>query len=130
MNKKTIILLVVFFCLMFARKASAQFSQFGREGEISEKLLNDLNAAKYDDVRSAFALLYKNTVPREMIAQNWESIQSILGNFQRIKSITKFKNSVNGYDVIRVRCEMLKENVNVEITFNEDNKVVFLYFEQ
>src|ERR1700739_1011653 len=101
MKKRIVTLMAVFSCLFASQKAAAQFSSYGNEGQIAEKVVTALNDAKYDDVRSYFALLYKNAVPREMIAQNWEGIQSILGNFQRVKSVTKVKNTTNGYDVIR-----------------------------
>lgn len=129
--KKRLVVIVLFFCTSFISRLAVaqQFSQFGTEGTIAQKLITNLNAGKYDDVRSDFALIYKNSVSREVIAQNWEGILSILGSYKGIVSVTKYKDP-SGIETLKVRCQMDKENINVEITFNVDNKIIFLRFQQ
>lgn len=129
--KKYLLLTAFALCtLLISRPAFAQqFSQFGTQGSIAEKLITNLNSGKYDDVRQDFALIYKNSLPREVIAQNWEGVLSILGSYKGIISVSKFKDP-SGIETLRVRCQMDKENINVEITFNVDNKIIFLRFQQ
>jgi hypothetical protein len=64
-----------------------------------------------------------------LIAQNWEGVLSILGTYKNVLSVNKYKDQF-GIETLKVRCQLERENINIEITFNVDNKIIFLRFQQ
>ena len=126
-NYKSTLILLGFSLMIFFNANAQSLSAYGKQGEVVQTLVDNLSNARYEDVRKDFAIIYKNSLPREVIAQNWEAVQSLIGGFKSISSATKGKD-FNGNDIIRVRCACAKENVWVDVTFNPDLKVVFLSF--
>lgn len=95
------------------------------ESKISKEIATNLSEKKYEDVRKDFSNGLKNNLSTDMIAKGWENLVAQNGAFTEIISATK--TNVQGYDVIKVRCKFEKENANVEVTFNDDKKVIGLF---
>lgn len=93
--------------------------------KISRKIVDNLAARKYENVRADFAEELKNVLSAEKIGQVWESIILQIGEFQKITSTEN--KSVNGLKQIIHKCNFERNNMNVEVTFSSNNKVIALY---
>ena len=94
--------------------------------QVARSIVNKLNNEQYQAVYEQFHPLVRQNLQIQTVQQSWSNVLVQLGEFERILSVTEF-NSL-GYDVVVVRCKFRRDNANVEITLNADNKIFGLYF--
>jgi uncharacterized protein DUF3887 len=92
---------------------------------IANAIADNLSRKNYEDVRKDFTNSLKEKLNADMIGQGWENLLAQNGAFSKI--MTTSKSTENGYTIVKVRCQFEKENANVEVTFNDDNKVIGLF---
>lgn len=93
--------------------------------EIARKIVKNMVDDKFEDARVAFAYSLKQGLSAQQMQQAWSGLLVQIGEFQNVISATDAQTQ--GYNQILVRCKFARENATVEVTFNEDNKVIGLY---
>ena len=94
--------------------------------QVARSIVNKLNNEQYQAVYEQFHALVRQNLQVQTVQQSWSNLLVQLGEFERVLSVTEFNNL--GYDVVLVRCKFRRDNANVEITLNADNKIFGLYF--
>lgn len=93
--------------------------------EIARKIVKNMVDDNFEEARVDFAFSLKQGLNAQQMQQAWSSLLVQIGEFQNVISATDAQ--VQGYNQILVRCKFARENATVEVTFNEDNKVIGLY---
>ena len=97
--------------------------------EVREKVAADIasNYAKkdYAAVRKDFAKIMLDALSEEKLKSVWEDFIAKVGEFQKVLTTTETEK--DGYRVIKKRCQFASENATIQVTFNEENKVIGLY---
>jgi hypothetical protein len=99
-------------------------------GDIRDKIANEItdNLSKedYADARKDFAQIMIDGLPERKLKEAWEMVQKQLGTYQKVISTTEEEK--NGLKIIKKRCQFGSENATIQIAFNQENKVVGLFF--
>ncbi len=97
--------------------------------DVRDKIASDIviNLAKedYEAVRKDFSGSLKNNLTGEKIGEVWETVIAQNGSFKKVVGTTT--TIIQGYNIIRKRVEFENDNLTVEVTFNEENKVIGLF---
>lgn len=126
MNPKKILLgscLFILTSIMMNPSAKAQVNQ--TRDQISRRIVDNLRTDKFQAIQDECHILVKPAFPVGQLNQMWSNVLVQLGEFESIKSITETKNQT--YQVVSVRCKFRKDNATIELTYNEDNKIIALY---
>jgi hypothetical protein len=92
---------------------------------VAADIASNLAKNDYTAVRKDFAKIMLDAISVEKIKDNWESLTAKIGEYQNVVS-TK-ESQLNGYNVIKKRCQFASENATIQVTFNEENKVIGMY---
>lgn len=120
-----VIVVALLINLAFKQEIKRVTSSDEEKERLAKTIVQNLSAAKYEDVRSDFHETLKQILSVEKIANAWENLISSVGNFESISSIQSSK--MQAYEIVRVKCKFKSGNCNVDVTFNDENKVVGLY---
>lgn len=126
MNRKQILLASGLFILssVFMRpNVTAQVNP--TRDQISRRIIENLRTDKFQAIQDECHILIKPSFPVAQLNQMWSNVLVQLGEFESVKSVTEAKNQT--YQVVSVRCKFRKDNATIELTYNEDNKIVGLY---
>jgi len=92
---------------------------------VAEKILKNLVQEKFEDVRADFHSTLKQSLPAERISEAWVKQLETYGEYKSTVSMTSAK--FQEYNQVKIRCKFENDNSTIEVTFNEDNKVIGLY---
>jgi hypothetical protein len=95
------------------------------QSKIATEIANNLVALKYSAVQKDFGTLLKNSLTTDQLRQAWESVIAQFGPFEKILSQTPL--TYQGYKVMKLRCKFANDNASIEVTFNDENKVIGLF---
>lgn len=73
-----------------------------------------------------FSNILKISLPPQKLEQAWGKTTEGIGSFRKLSTVREGK--VLQYDVIFVKCEFEKEDVDVQVVFDAEKKVIGLYF--
>lgn len=93
---------------------------------ISRNVMYHYQKSDYDSISTYFHASLKPSLPVEKIAEGWETMNEQYGRFEKILSVKTLKD--DDYSVILLRCKFQKDNATVQLAFNQDDKLVGLYF--
>lgn len=79
----------------------------------------------YAAVRKDFAKIMLDALSTEKLKDTWEGLVTKIGEFQKVISTNEVQ--IDGYTVIKKRCQFANENATIQVTFNDENKVIGLY---
>jgi len=108
------------------KNQSSGFNNEEKRKKVTQAILDNLVKEKYEDARSDFHVSLKAVLPVEKISENWRAIIQLNGKFQKVLSVNAI--TTMGYNQVQLRCEFANDNMTLEATFNEDDKVIGLYF--
>jgi len=92
--------------------------------EIAKKILENNVAEKYENMRADFSGGFKDQLPAEKIAGGWKQLIDSAGPYQKVLSINTVVTQ--GYNQVLIRCAFKNDNLTLEVTFNQDDKVIGL----
>lgn len=93
---------------------------------IAKEITENFQKGDYQKVQNDFSGSLKSALTVNGLQKAWESIIANSGEYQSVISTNEMESQ--GYKVIKRRLKFAKENLSLEITFNEENKVIGLYF--
>lgn len=93
---------------------------------ITQAILDNLIKEDYDAVQKDFYGPFKQALPIEKISEAWQQTVTTVGDFVKVLATTA-ATTPEGFNQIRLRCQFKNDNLTVETTFNEDDKVIGLY---
>lgn len=93
---------------------------------ITQSIIDNLVAEEYLASTKYFHATLKKNLPVEKIAEIWKEITSVNGAFEKVLSITTASDK--GFNQIKMRCHFKEENLTLETTFTEDDKVIAIFF--
>ena len=117
---KTVLLLVIL-SISFVSVVNAQSS---RE-KIATNIVTNFVKGEYEKVRSDFSGTLRNQFTKDLIQQLWENVIANAGNYEGVISTNELV--FQGYNIVKKRLKFANDNANIEVTFNEDDKVIGLY---
>lgn len=88
----------------------------------SKTIVALLSKADFTTAHSYFSEEFKSQFPLEQLQKTWETINSQVGKFQRQSDVLSDKNP------IVITCEFENLNLDVQISFDKENKINGLYF--
>jgi hypothetical protein len=94
--------------------------------DIAKRILDNNIAEKYEDMRADFSAELKAQLPAEKIAGVWKQIIDSEGPFQKVLSTSAVV--VEGYNQVLIRCAFKNDNLTMQVTFNQEEKVVGLFW--
>jgi hypothetical protein len=106
--------------------AAAATSAMEMREKLSDELVTNLSNKNYAAARKDFAKVMLDAMSVEKQKEAWEGLIAKVGAFQKV--LTTKEEIVSGYNVIKKRCQFAGENATIQVTFNEENKVIGLYF--
>ncbi len=130
--KQTLLILALFSLSFFTNRynsLSLANSEFAFHQDAQKQIANDiaenLSKKQYENVQKEFANGLKSQLTPDMIGKGWENLLSQAGDFVKILSTTS--TTIRNFPVVKVRCQFKNDNANIEVTFNDDNKVIGLF---
>jgi hypothetical protein len=124
-SMKNIVYLSVILGLMITQNFYVhQFRDEERRKAVTQAILDNLISEKYEDVRKDFHVTLKQILPVEKISETWRQIISVNGPFKKVIAVSTATDK--GFNQIRMRCQFENDNSTVEVTFNEEDKVIGL----
>jgi len=94
--------------------------------KIANGIIEAFAKKDYDSVSTNFHSSLKQTLPKEKLREFWQKISAQMGKYVSIISTTHHIRE--GYNIVTLLCKFEKDNSNMELTFNQDNQVIGLYF--
>lgn len=125
-------MLLFFLCLLPAIKSSAaansclSVSDQQTRNKIAKSIIDDLSKEDYDGVMNYYDVGLKQNLPREKLQEVWLNIINTYGKFQQISSSNNIVRE--GYNQVISRVKFEKGSLTLELTFNQDDQVVGLFF--
>ena len=92
---------------------------------IATDILNNLVKENYEAVRKDFHASLKQNLPTERISEGWIKLVETIGAYKEVISTTP--DVAQSYNQVKIRCRFENGNSSVEVTFNEDDKVIGLF---
>jgi hypothetical protein len=92
---------------------------------IARGIVDNLVNEDFAEVRTNFHSSLRDQLSADQIQAAWNGTKSTLGSFEEIISVKE--TTVQGFKQILVRCKFKNDNATVQVTFNEDEKVIGLY---
>ena len=93
--------------------------------KIATDILNNFVKQDYEAVRKDFHSSLKVTLPVEKLAEAWETTVKLNGNFEKIISTASARTQ--DYNQVKIKCKFQNENITLETTFTEDDRVIGLF---
>ncbi|RZK38037.1 MAG: DUF3887 domain-containing protein [Pedobacter sp.] len=93
--------------------------------KIAEAIVSDLAKENYEQVRKEFHAQLKANLSVEKISEAWAKFTETMGSFEKIVSTSP--TTARGYTQIKCRCAFKEGNATVEVTFDEDDRVIALF---
>ena len=110
--------------LFFNQKPS--FRLMDKFKGIAFKVVDELAAEKFPEARESFSENLKQALPEEELKAGWENIISQVGPYQkRYGATADFKD---GYNVLFVVCRFEKALIEIQMTFDQEDKIAGLFF--
>lgn len=110
---------------------SSEQSSDKASGEVKKKaavaLVEAFAKNDFDYAIGQFSDEMKKAVPKEQLAQIWQSILQQGGKFKQIGEIKQ--NKIPNGDLFLVYCEFEKISLIARMAINDDNKIIGLYFD-
>jgi hypothetical protein len=125
------ILSIVFLLLAFSHHGYSQAAAKTAPGvdireKISSQIVTGLAAKDYKAVRKDFAKTMLDALSENKIKNDWEALLIKIGSFQKV--LSSQEETSKGYNIVKKRCQFSEQNASVQVTFNDENKVIGLYF--
>ncbi|QDK77730.1 DUF3887 domain-containing protein [Spirosoma sp. KCTC 42546] len=92
---------------------------------IAQKIIDNLAKEKFEAVRADFAGVLKQQLSPQNIKDVWLSTTAQLGRFEKV--VATRTAVIQGYNQVISRCKFESDVINIEVTFNEDDKVFGLF---
>ena len=92
---------------------------------ISREILDNLVKADYAAVRTNFHSTLRDQLSVQQIRDAWTNLTASVGKFKEIMTVKE--STVNNYRQINIRCKFENDNATLQVTFNENEKVVGIY---
>jgi len=118
--KKTLLILICTFCM--STLANAQLTR----DEITQNVIKNFVKKDYAKVQQDFSGTLKNKLSQQQLQDAWEGVIAEVGNYISVLKTTEYQSQ--GYNVVKKRLQFKIDNRNLEVTFNEDDKIIGLYF--
>lgn len=127
---KTLLLssMSMFLCIAISARSMPKFTSLGDEAyrkEIVREIVDNLAKEDYQAVTKDFSNVLKQQLSPQNIGDAWSTMVAQLGKFQS-KSSERVA-IIQGYNQVIIRCKFEADSLNVEVTFNENDKVIGLY---
>lgn len=127
---KTLLLssLSMFLCIAINARSTPKFTSLGDEDyrkQIAREIVDNLTKDDYQAVAKDFSNVLKQQLSPQNIGDAWSAVVAQLGKFQS-KSSERVA-IIQGYNQVIIRCKFEVDSLNVEVTFNENDKVIGLY---
>lgn len=126
--KRVLFILIIIFPVISA--TSSGIIPMNNDQALREKIAKDLIAAfvreDYEGVSANFHATLKQTLPQEKLQEVWQNVVNTYGKYVETKSTTNVIQS--GYHQVVSRLKFEKDNLTLEMTFNEDDKLIGFYF--
>ncbi len=94
--------------------------------ELSISLIGKMQRAQYDSCQIMFDTLVSNQLNADMLKNIWESIPKYVGDYKSFESIETEKN--DSVEIISVRCVFVKTKLDLELSYNKQQKIVRIFF--
>lgn len=94
--------------------------------KITQSILDNLIAEQYQESTKYFHATLKKNLPVEKIAEVWKEMTSVNGAFEKVLSVSTATDK--GFNQVKMRCHFKEENLTLETTFTEDDKVIAIFF--
>jgi hypothetical protein len=93
--------------------------------QIAQNIIDNLTKGKFEAVRTDFSGTLKREMSAQVLKDQWANVETQVGKFENVISmrIALFQ----GYNVVIVRCKFAVDNMNLELIFNEDDKVIGIH---
>ncbi len=93
--------------------------------KVSESIVGKLISGDYEGIRENFDDNMKANLPASKIKEVWEGVKANIGEYK--SHGTPYHQQVQGGNGIRIRCQMERGAVNVDVYFNSAEKVAGLW---
>jgi hypothetical protein len=122
----TLIFISSIVSLAFSTVKQFPLQVISQEERIARDVLASFQKEDYDTITSLFHVSLKQALPKERLAEIWESIHTNYGDFETITSVkTKNINEVQG---LELRCKFVQDNLTMDLYFNKEKKLIGIYF--
>lgn len=91
----------------------------------AESIVGKLVSGDYEGVRANFDENMKASLPASKIKEVWEGVKAQNGEYK--SHGTPYHQKVQGGDGVRIRCQMERGAVNVDVYYNAEEKVAGLW---
>ena len=91
----------------------------------AESIVGKLVSGDYEGVRSNFDNNLRTNLPASKIKEVWEGVKAQTGEYK--SHGTPYYQKVQGGNGIRIRCQMERGAVNVDVYYNAEEKIAGLW---
>jgi hypothetical protein len=94
--------------------------------KIALDMLNSFAREDYDGVSKNFYSSLKQTSTNEKLAEIWEAVNTQVGKYVKVLTITP--SMFGEYHQLKIRCNFEKDNLTLYVAFTEDDRIIAFNF--